>query len=397
MQNNSKKHKNNEDVFFSQKLTQAISGALAMVTLLGLLYVKKPEDAKTAIKDGTTKSVSEPHKYPYRDHYRKVIIYEEYEVRVGETLSGIAEKYNVTVKDILNANKDISNPDSINFGEIIRIPIEKTILVEPKKQLQEDLMRGIDISHYQGNIDWDKLEASYKRGDISYIIIRICENVNDNMEREFTLDERFEEYLSECNKRGIPYGVYAFSRGTTAEELDKETTSLINYIKNDLNQQKGDLDLTFAPSLPLYMDCFDDTNGAQYKMMSEGKYDECVNIIDYWCKAMENAGFFTGVYINNGHYNKLIQDADRENILNKYSVWVAEYPTTEPTDVKNITKLTVPFINTILGQQLTSNGRVAGIDGPVDVNIISGNLIPTVTNFYGKNKTNIKIKRRVLR
>ena len=392
MQHDFKKQKKFDDAFFTDKMTQTLAGTLALIGILGTMYATK-NDTKSGALEEPTETTIQTHKYPIREHYRKITTYENHVVRVGDNLTMIAEKYNTTVEKILAANSNITNPNIIQPGDILTIPIEK-IIVLPEKRLQENLMRGIDISHYQGNIDWDKIEASYKNGDISYIIIRICENVNDNMEREFTLDERFEEYLSECNKRGIPYGVYAFSRGTTAEELDKETTSLINYIKNNLNQQKGDLDLTFAPSLPIYMDCFDDTFGAQYKLMAEGKYDECVNIIDYWCKAMENAGYFTGVYINNGHYNKLIQDEERANILNQYSVWVAEYPTTKAIDVKNITKLTVPFINTIFAQQISSNGRVDGIDGPVDVNLISGAVLNNVTSFY-RNKPNNKVKRRI--
>lgn len=397
MQHDFKKQKKFDDAFFTDKMTQALAGTLALLGILGTIYATKT-DTKSGALEEPTETTIKTHKYPIREHYRKIITYEDYEIKVGDNLTMIAEKYNTTVEKILAANSNIINQNIIQPGDILIIPIEK-IIVLPEKKLQENLMRGIDISHYQGNIDWDKLEKAYNKGEISYIIIRICENINNNMEREFCVDERFEEYLSECNKRSIPYGVYAFSRGTTPEEIDLETTSLINYINNDLNQEKEvngrKLDLTFNPSFPIYMDCFDDTNGAQYKMYEAGRYDECVDIIDYWCKAMESAGFFAGVYLNNGHYNHLTQSIDRENILNKYSIWVAEYPSTEEINVRNCTELTVPFINSIYGQQVSSKGKVDGIDGYVDVNIASKELQSAVVNFY-KNKAPRKVKRRTL-
>lgn len=204
-------------------------------------------------------------------------------------------------------------------------PIKETIIID-STNLPQGYIRGIDVSELNGTIDWDLLGKKYKKGDLSYIILRMAENYS-NGKRQFTPDSEFEKNLSECNKRGIPYGVYVFSRGSTEEEINTETESIINYIKNNLNKEiivNGEtLNLTFNLSLPLYMDCFEEDAVSQYAIFEEGteeSYDRCAELIKLWCDNIATAGYFVGVYCNDNFYTEM-----GINRLSEYSLWIAHY------------------------------------------------------------------------
>ena len=81
--------------------------------------------------------------------------------------------------------------------------------------------RGIDVSHHQGQIDWEKVKAD----GIDFAIIR-CGYGEDKTE----YDDRWWEYnTSECERLGIPYGVYLYSyagktdAGATPAEIQKQS------------------------------------------------------------------------------------------------------------------------------------------------------------------------------
>ena len=182
--------------------TRLIAGLLAIaVAISGLIYLCR--DSKRNPDDKTPTTTIET------DDETEIIIYT---VKSGDTLEAIAEKYETTIDEILKNNDGtmenfyIKDPQYIFPDQQIRVPshIEKTN--NPPENKTSDsindmgLIKGIDISEFQDNIDWDKLEEAYKRNEISFIILRICENITPDQERKFRPDYKFEEYLSECNK-----------------------------------------------------------------------------------------------------------------------------------------------------------------------------------------------------
>ena len=306
---------------------------------------------------------------------KKIIGYYEHWVTRGQSITAIANKYDVSVNEILTANPNIKNPNLIYSDSILKIPIygEESEYNE-KNNLPENLIRGIDISEYQEKIDWDKIEASYIRGEISYIIIRICENINSRQEREFCLDSKFEDNLSECNKRGIPYGLYVVSRGTTEEEIDKETAELNDYIKYRLTGKYGEKDLTYNPAMPIYATFLDDRYGAQYRLLENHNYDRCVNIMNRWCQNMKNNGLCPGIYINKRYLLEI--KAYSITDLDDYPIWIAAYTYTNEVAAIECNETSTVFCDNIFSQQVTEKGKIAGIeDGPVDIDISDKSII----------------------
>lgn len=336
-----------------------------------------------------------------------------YQVQEGDTLEKIATKYEKSVDEIAKRN-NITDKDSINVGQILQISDVSIIVIEQEELAQEDeeepnrtntvaletnslncknlnegYFRAIDISEMQKEIDWNKLEEEYKSGTFSHIILRINENLDKSgTKREFRVDDNFEKNLSECNKRGIPYGVYSLSRASTEEEVNTETTSLINYINNNLNTTKevnGEtLDLTFNLSLPIYMDCFENDAISQYNLIATGEYDTCIELVDLWCSNIEKEGYFTGVYIN----SNCLKSLGKEN-LSKYTLWIADYGNNTGIDVEKVgltNKVTLDAI--IRGHQVTSSGKINGINGDVDVSVFDGNILDIINAYYkNPNKT----------
>lgn len=419
---NSNSSNNNTEVL-EEELVDVTYKIVAGDTLINIAnkFNKKVEEIKKVnqIKDGNyiytgeTLIIPSVDKKLADDYYNNEIGTTDivYIVQSGDTIEGISEKFGVTKNEIIEKN-NIKYENRIDVGQELIIPDISIVTLEEEenyeqnenenennnskqealghnslncKGLGEGYFRVIDISENQGNIDWNKLEEEYKEGTFTHIILRINENIGlDRKTREFRVDSSFEKYLSECNKRSIPYGVYSFSRATTVEQVNEETNSLINYINTELNRQKkvnGEtLDLTFNLSLPIYMDCFENDAVSQTKLLNSGNITQCLNIVDTWCENMENAGYFTGVYINSNTCNKL-----GENNLSKYTLWIANYPTSRVINAEDVTLTgNVRLDQVIRGHQITETGKINGIDGYVDVSVFDENLLQ-IFNAYKKS------------
>ena len=99
--------------------------------------------------------------------------------------------------------------------------------------------KGIDVSHYQGEIDWEKVKPQ-----IDFAILRI--GLGDDIKSQD--DKQFERNYSECVRLGIPFAVYFFSYAVNKAKVAKE----IAHIKRLLNGMKI--------NAPVYID-IENTNG----------------------------------------------------------------------------------------------------------------------------------------
>lgn len=345
---------------------------------------------------------SEIAKSYYEEEIKRVKI--DYTIKEGDNLETIAKNFEVSKEDIIKEN-NIEDENTIYIGKHLTIPnvsiltyeniqteqkiTNETLDKKEAKNLPEGYTRILDISELNGQIDWNLLEEEFKNGTFTHVILRINENIIPGTNtRQFTVDTQFEKNLSECNKRNIPYGVYSFSRGSTPEEINTETSSLIDYIDSNLNKTKevnGEtLDLTFNLSLPLYMDCFEDNAISQFQLYLDGKYDYCAELVKLWCNNMENAGYFTGVYCMKSAYQALGTER-----LSEFTLWIAAYGNEIYDDVKNIGLNGEVELNSLTkGQQVTSKGSIKGINGYVDVSVFDEDLPQIVKAYYqNSNKT----------
>lgn len=210
------------------------------------------------------------------------------------------------------------------------------------------LAKGIDVSAWQKNIDWDKVKAA----GIKFAILR-CGYGSDIATQD---DAYFSRNISECERVGMPYGVYLYSYANTVEKAKSEAAHVLRLIKGH------------KPQYPIYYDLEDgDTTGKCGK-------DKILEIAKAFVNTLEAQGYWVGIYANKYWNTTYLTDTWYDSKAR----WVAQY-NSECT------------YNGEYGiWQYSSTGKVDGISGNVDMNYAYVDY-PTLIKNAGKNgysKTN---------
>lgn len=189
--------------------------------------------------------------------------------------------------------------------------------------------KGIDVSHYQGKIDWAKV----KQTDIEFAIIR-CGYGNDDVLQD---DKYFAQNIQGCRDNSIPYGIYIYSYATNTEMAKSEATHVLRLIG----------ETSASPSFPIYYDIEDESQrGLSTSMLG--------NIAETFCNEIIKAGYQAGVYSSLDWRNNKLTDQR----FDAWDKWVARYNSTcgygSPYNI----------------WQFTQNGTVDGIPAGADVNIL---------------------------
>ena len=191
------------------------------------------------------------------------------------------------------------------------------------------MLKGIDVSGYQGNIDWKKV----KNDGVKFAIIKLGTIYDED---ENSIESTFEKNYNECIKNNIPVGVYVYNYCNSIEALKKGA----NWVLEVLNKR--------ALNLPVYLDMEDKT------IVSEGKA-VLTNQCNEFAKILTNAGYKVGVYAN---LNWLENYPEPQKFNSNISVWVAQYY----KECEYEGKYDI--------WQYSSSGKVDGISGNVDMNYL---------------------------
>lgn len=204
------------------------------------------------------------------------------------------------------------------------VPIEEPVEdpVEEKTSLH-----GIDVSHHQGAINWAKV----KKAGIDFAIIR-CGYGDDYEEQD---DRYWEENIRGCEENGIPYGVYLYSYATSKKAVASEVAHTLRLLR----------EVNAKPTYPIYYDLEDKT------VLACGR-TEIIKMANQYCSAIEAAGYDAGIYSSTHWWNTYLNDAS----LEQYDKWVAHWA--EQCGYQGYYTL----------WQYTSDGKVSGISGRVDMN-----------------------------
>ena len=199
---------------------------------------------------------------------------------------------------------------------------------------------GIDVSKYQGAIDWEQVKAA----GVEFAILRAGYGRYASQK-----DPTFEQNCAACKRVGLPVGVYWYVYANTMEGIRQEVQNLLEVIRGKQFEY------------PIYLDIEDKAQAG----MSRAALTQ---MIETGCAALEQAGFFVGVYT----YTSFAARMDYNALAGKYTMWLADYR-------KNY--------NTTLTRdmhQYTSSGTVAGIEGRVDCNRAYVDF-PALIREAGKN------------
>lgn len=193
-------------------------------------------------------------------------------------------------------------------------------------------IRGIDVSEFQGKINWDRVKAD----GIKFAILRAGFG-SDITSQD---DEYIERNIQECERLGIPFGVYLFSYATDTIKAKSEANHTLRLVAGH------------KVPFGVWYDIEDNKTSG-----SVGK-QTLTNIINTYCNIIKNAGYEVGVYASLNWLENKIENSIQE----KYPIWVAQYNSE------------CQYEKSYLIWQYTSSGKVYGISGRVDMNYYYGNI-----------------------
>lgn len=191
---------------------------------------------------------------------------------------------------------------------------------------------GIDVSKWQGEIDWELV----RNAGIEYAIIR-C-GYRGSVTGSLVEDPYFRQNIKGALAAGVKVGVYFFTQAVNEVEAVEEASMVVSLIR--------DYDITY----PVFID----TEGAGGEGRADGLDEETRTLVcDAFCRTVENAGYEGGIYASRNWYNNRVDAAS----LEKYVIWLAEYRS-------------VPAYQGYYQMwQYTSRGSIEGIAGNVDLDV----------------------------
>ena len=197
-----------------------------------------------------------------------------------------------------------------------------------------DMYTGIDVSVFQGDIDWAAVAAD----GIDYVMLRIGGR-GYGTDGALYEDKKFPDNFAGARAAGLKVGVYFFSQALTVEEAAQEAQFTLQI----LNGASLDFPVAFD------WERVDDTS-ARTSSMADA---QITSFAKTFCDIISAAGYQAVIYFNrdHGYFNYNL------SLIADYHFWYAEY-----ADVPS-------FVYDYKMWQYTEEGRVNGIEGNVDLNI----------------------------
>ena len=260
----------------------------------------------------------------------------------------------VSAEDVKNAvadaNVQLSKFESNEYGAHWGTYNNSKAFFDYQNNLFVQQAKGvIDVSEWQGDIDWAKAKADGVEG----VIIRLGYGEGNNA------DKKAQRNISECKRLGIPFGVYWYSYADTPALAKEEGTDVVAKLKQ-FGVNPSDL------AYPVYYDLEKWTWEGHKPPTDPNVYN---NIVNNWYSALQSAGYKNlGVYSYTSYLQGPLKHAD----IYAKTTWVAQYGARMGFD---------SFPTNSRGWQYTSTGKVDGISGNVDMNAFGNKEYESLINL----------------
>lgn len=247
----------------------------------------------------------------------------------------------VSAEDVKNAvadaNVQLSKFESNEYGAHWGTYNNTKAFFDYQNNLFVQQAKGvIDVSGWQGDIDWAKAKADGVEG----VIIRLGYGEGNNA------DKKAQRNISECKRLGIPFGIYWYSYADTPALAKEEGADVVSKLKQ-FGVNPSDL------AYPVYYDLEKWTWEGHKPPTDPNVYN---NIVNNWYSALQSGGYRNlGVYSYTSYLQGPLKHAD----IYAKTTWVAQYGARMGFD---------SFPTDSRGWQYTSSGKVDGISGNVDMN-----------------------------
>lgn len=197
---------------------------------------------------------------------------------------------------------------------------------------------GIDLSYFNGDVNFNAV----KKAGADFVIIRLGGRGWGTGALYY--DTCFLKYLHGAKTAGLKVGVYFYSAAVNRTEALQEAGLVINRL--------GEISL----DMPVFLDT--EFTGDYPNGRCDGlSIAQRVEIIRTFCTAVENAGYDAGIYASESFVKTELDYASIED----YTIWIASY--TENNELPD-------FKDRYDIWQFTDNGRMTGVNGSVDINVI---------------------------
>lgn len=260
----------------------------------------------------------------------------------------------VSAEDVKNAvadaNVQLSKFESNEYGAHWGTYNNTKAFFDYQNNLFVQQAKGvIDVSGWQGDIDWAKAKADGVEG----VIIRLGYGEGNNA------DKKAQRNISECKRLGIPFGIYWYSYADTPALAKEEGADVVAKLKQ-FGVNPSDL------AYPVYYDLEKWTWEGHQPPTDPNVYN---NIVNNWYSALQSAGYKNlGVYSYTSYLQGPLKHAD----IYAKTTWVAQYGARMGFD---------SFPTNSRGWQYTSTGKVDGISGNVDMNAFGNKEYESLINL----------------
>lgn len=260
----------------------------------------------------------------------------------------------VSAEDVKNAvadaNVQLSKFESNEYGAHWGTYNNTKAFFDYQNNLFVQQAKGvIDVSEWQGDIDWAKAKADGVEG----VIIRLGYGEGNNA------DKKAQRNISECKRLGIPFGIYWYSYADTPSIAKGEGADVVAKLKQ-FGVNASDL------AYPVYYDLEKWTWEGHQPPTDPNVYNDIVN---NWYNALQSAGYKNlSVYSYTSYLQGPLKHAD----IYAKTTWVAQYGARMGFD---------SFPTNSRGWQYTSTGKVDGISGNVDMNAFGNKEYESLINL----------------
>lgn len=189
---------------------------------------------------------------------------------------------------------------------------------------------GIDVSTWNGNIDWNKV----KNAGVSYVIIRT--GFRGSTQGSLVEDNRFKQNIKGATNAGLKVGVYFFSQAINEVEAVEEASMVLSQVKG------------YKLTYPVFIDV--EPSGGRADKLSSG---ERTKVINAFCQTIQNGGLRAGVYANKTWLSQKMN----VSALSGYKIWLAQYNSK------------VTYTGRYDMWQYSDKGTIPGIPEKVDLNL----------------------------
>lgn len=258
----------------------------------------------------------------------------------------------ITMLSVLGIAVWLLGSGNVKASDLDRDPMEggrMSPMESTQEYVGEDLLRsgsndyisvtgvkgGIDVSKWQGNIDWNAVRAS----GVEYAFIRVGYR---GMDQGILADDPYyKQNIEQATAAGVKVGVYVFSQAVSTAEAEEEADYIVSRIRN------------YNITMPVVID-YEFGNGMTGRLANAHLSKQAgTDVCKAFCARVENYGYTGMVYANKNMFTNYI---DGPQIANQYLIWLAQYNSR------------VTYTGNYNFWQYCSDGSVSGINGNVDMN-----------------------------